>query len=596
MKRIGHARRRVRAASAAGLSMFPFLAVLICTIGSLVVLLVVITRQARLQAAATAAKAAAEAHRDAEAEREMAAWRIEQLQESREKTLEQLADLRNTLGHLEDHARTLETQLRELERIGEALAHGHDSSRRALLEAELERTSAEIRTMEQAVADAERQAADRLPSFAVIPYQGPNETRRRPIYIECRGDAVVLQPEGIMLRADDFDGPDGPGNPLAAALRAKREYLLAYGNLDPRQAGEPYPLLIVRPNGIVAYYAARQAISSWRSEFGYELVESDWKIEFPQPDPQLADLLQKTVESARVRREQLAVAAPRHYGSQRSQVTYRAAPGGGITVDGVRPEPVRPAQRYARPGGTPPSRSTAAGGAETGEGFDASGNGDSGLAGTSEGFDASGTGDSGLSDSARPETAPGGSGDFSRATGGRHASANAGEPPGHAARAQTSEAQASRATTAGSGATRSGSGRPATDGEGTPLQLGEWRDLETLRPVADKKGRDWALPNASQRATPITRPVRIECHPDRLVLPSATGAAGGRTVWLDDSTAKSVDELVTAVWDVIDGWGIAGRDMYWSPVLEMRVAPGSESRFADLEVLLSGSGFSLERL
>jgi hypothetical protein len=114
--------------------------------------------------------------------------------------------------------------------------------------------------------------------------------------------------------------------------------------------------------------------------------------------------------------------------------------------------------------------------------------------------------------------------------------------------------------------------------------------------VADKKGRDWALPNASQRATPITRPVRIECHPDRLVLPSAAGAAGGRTVWLGDSTAKSVDELVTAVWDVIDGWGIAGRDMYWSPVLEMRVAPAAESRFADLEVLLSGSGFSLERL
>ena len=57
-------------------------------------------------------------------------------------------------------------------------------------------------------------------SYSVVPYDGPNGTRRRPIYIECLADAVVLQPEGVRLSEADFEGPLGPGNPLAAALRA----------------------------------------------------------------------------------------------------------------------------------------------------------------------------------------------------------------------------------------------------------------------------------------------------------------------------------------------------------------------------------------
>ena len=67
-------------------------------------------------------------------------------------------------------------------------------------------------------------------------YEGPNQTRRRPIYLECRDDAVMLQPEGIALSESDFEGPMGPGNPLATALRAAREYMLAQHDSIRRQA------------------------------------------------------------------------------------------------------------------------------------------------------------------------------------------------------------------------------------------------------------------------------------------------------------------------------------------------------------------------
>ena len=82
----------------------------------------------------------------------------------------------------------------------------------------------------------------------------------------------------------------GPGNPLAAALRAAREHLLAEREFDP-QAGEPYPMLLVRPEGIAAYYAAREAMKSWGCDFGYELIGDDWKLAYPPPDPRLVGVV-----------------------------------------------------------------------------------------------------------------------------------------------------------------------------------------------------------------------------------------------------------------------------------------------------------------
>ena len=138
------------------------------------------------------------------------------------------------------------------------------------------------------LAEAQQAARNRPRSYAVVPYEGPNQTRRRPVYLECRADDVVLQPEGIVFSEADFDGPPGPGNPLASALRAAREYLgqrvRREGGLRTAArdaAGEPYPLLLVRPSGIAAYYAARGAMKSWGSEFGYELIGDDWKLAVP---------------------------------------------------------------------------------------------------------------------------------------------------------------------------------------------------------------------------------------------------------------------------------------------------------------------------
>ena len=113
--------------------------------------------------------------------------------------------------------------------------------------------------------------------------------------------------------------------------------------------------------------------------------------------------------------------------------------------------------------------------------------------------------------------------------------------------------------------------------------------------LADKRGQDWALRDATKNAVGITRPIRVDCYPDRLVIVPDSRTESELVVPLDPSSTRSVNRFVSNVWEHMDTWGIAGRNMYWRPVLEFRVAPGGEDRYADFSRLLEGSGFIVKK-
>lgn len=318
-----------------GVSLFPFLAVLLCTMGSLVLLLMLIASQTKAQAEAEKALAA-KPKIDTEAIRrreEDLQWKIDQLSKSREKTLADVAEHRAQLSHLEEHASRLRKQLAELE-AAEALLKSQaagDQAGRGALQADLDELRRKIAEAEKKLA-AEKTAGRKPQAFAVVPYDGDKGTRRRPIYIECRGDSIVLQPEGIKFVESDFAGSLGPSNPLATAVRLTSEYLTRGESY--REGEQPYPLLLVRPSGIGSYYAARAGMSSWEGEFGYELIDEDWPLEFPPADPLLSQMIVKAVEEARVRQVMLARAAP-SIRNRGPKATFRVAPsGGGIVQEG----------------------------------------------------------------------------------------------------------------------------------------------------------------------------------------------------------------------------------------------------------------------
>jgi hypothetical protein len=146
-----------------------------------------------------------------------------------------------------------------------------------------------------------------------------------------------------------------------------------------------------------------------------------------------------------------------------------------------------------------------------------------------------------------------------------------------------------------------------------PLRPGEWRPREEFEPppkheeepdnkkrrkdtksLAEKRGEDWALRKASNRAVAVTRPIRIDCYADRMVLAQGTGDR--KIIAINPANPeKSIDKFMAAVWEHMDSWGMAGKGMYWKPILNVYVTPGAESQFEDMETLLQGSGLTIER-
>src|SRR5215212_6190122 len=304
------------------ISLFPFIGILLCTMGALLVILVAVSRSAKNTAER---EVHSTKHVDAKVASEGTHKKIEEVQTYlgslnavRGKAESRLHDEQTRLSNVEDHIRPFHERIQSLQSAAvelKALEQEHYDDH--------QQAAREIERLHKLIVDSQKQiaalqeAGSKAPrSYAVVPYEGPNGTYRRPIYIECVKDGLVLQPEGVRLTADDLRPLIGPGNPLASVLRATRDHLV---RLNPK-IGEnrdlsPYPLLLVRPDGLMVYDRARQAIEAGDFDLGFELVESDWKLKFPQADPQLASVEAQALDQARARQLILAAAAPRAYGN-----------------------------------------------------------------------------------------------------------------------------------------------------------------------------------------------------------------------------------------------------------------------------------------
>jgi hypothetical protein len=550
-------------------SLFPFLAVLICTMGSLILLLVVIARQARLQACEPRVDDHEELRAEIDQELKLARFLASQYDASRETTTADLEEARLKLGQIEDHSGELRRQLSELQAAWkqlDRLESGEESTRQAA-ESELAALAIDIQKLERELDQAKTKAEGRQAAYCIVPYEGPHGTKRRPIYLECSAGGVVLQPEGVRFLADDFEGPLDAGNPLDVGLRSVREYLAAQQSSLNGTDSEAYPLLLVRPSGIAYFYAARSAMKSWGTEFGYELIGDDWELEFPQADPVLAQVVADAVEPARYRQQRLIAAAPSRYGGggggrpvytvkpYRGGVASRGGGGGG---DSERPSPLslRPSGSQGRFG------------------------------------DQAGDASSAASQAGRP----------------------GGEQPGFGMAAQQPPAQAQRGGSPGSAQFGSsdqpggppGSAQSSSSGQpgGSPGSAGEERETaggdaqspspgqnsQAKQSLAKTRGRNWGLPDANQSAVAITRPIRVECHSDRLVIVPERGLGQPRTIDVREGTETSVDAFVSAIWDYMEAWGKAGRGMYWRPVLNVYQGQDGGPTVSELEALLQDSG------
>jgi hypothetical protein len=323
-------------------TLFPFLAVLLCTIGALVLMLVVVSAGIRKDAVATATakqKSKADAATAQPVRMEAGATvapenRIVEIVEeadSRQRPIEPLFGREPLPSPIKEASPQTLTEIAELERVARHLqAEVADRSARfqnvsvkanalqddlqqaiirtANQRAKLEQSAGELRVENQQIIEwldesrkliSEHSKQLLSPVHSIVPYDGQTGTVRRPIIIECVDDVVRFEAEQVEIPVAVLRKFSPEQNPLLSGVQALFGYWMAKEQIaDPgRRPGKPYALILVRPSGAEAFSSAVFALDEIIGDFGYELVEAEFQYELPETTPDAVRECRAAVES-----------------------------------------------------------------------------------------------------------------------------------------------------------------------------------------------------------------------------------------------------------------------------------------------------------
>lgn len=620
-------------------TIFPFLAVLLCTMGTMLVLLVAVAHVSRSKARqeAAAAAAAAEAARVGadsperlrlERTLDEAKRAADEAQELRAEALAKLAEEQLRLSGAEDHLRRLreETEALTAEAAQLVAVEEQHYDDEKVARQELERLNRLVGEIEDELAKAKFAATGRQRRYAVKPLRDARTgTLRPPTYFECRSTGLVLQPEGIELAWADLAAGDF-SSPVAAAQRAVARHYESHPEARAaNEVGVPYPLLVVRPDGVHAYYLARTALESAGIDYGYQPVADDWPLEFGAPNPVLAAEVESAVRTARAEREGLARAIPElsaaMSGAAAAARVAVARGGSARGIGGMIPVAV------ADGNGVGSSGAGLAGGLRVRPADPNSNNPFEGLRiegslpGETSGEDPRG------SDPADPladQRSPGSGGASppplgAPAIAGGAASGPAAEGPAGVASTPDVNATASSPAPEGAGGAAGAQGgtsetppetglatavaaNPLTPDQRTPAAGGASASASG-KSSGDPAAAGTASSAPSRPGVPIIRPIRLYVSRTRVaVLPDEAQSAGdaaraastSQGVNFTGATSAQINELLAVLKRQADSWGIAGDGMYWDPRLVLNVADDGSHRADDVRRMLEAAGVKVQ--
>ncbi|MFO0928994.1 MAG: hypothetical protein U0736_18565 [Gemmataceae bacterium] len=216
---------------------FPFLAVLLCAMGALILVLLVMDRKAKLAAVAKAQEKArqqqreyagrtAARRREADAKRKtaVAAWekrrddlraRVtaekQQLDDEMQRVEARLADAAARLRREEDVVQKLRTQVTaekaRLQQHEQAVADAKREAdglagKAAEAESGKARLTAELEQLEKALAQLREARKRDAETYSIVPYRGKQGDSRRPLYVECAASGLIFHPDRQMVDAE----------------------------------------------------------------------------------------------------------------------------------------------------------------------------------------------------------------------------------------------------------------------------------------------------------------------------------------------------------------------------------------------------------
>jgi len=323
-----------RRSNASSVALFPFLAVLVCTMGALIFLLLSTTRlisDRALQASSTVAespqlplmsvaipdplaedpsakeviipaepdepepaeptydvRAVALEQRQREQDSLNALWasRVHEKSAARDERAKLLNQRRQLQGAADKRVASMKGELEQMEvSLGRMTGELSASAAATGTAKEMIELGTQIKELKRRLRAAQQSDGDNS-KFEVVPFDTISGTSRRPILIECTASGLTFIPEGVTLKPDDLTGFTPSVNPVLVGASALVNYWTAWNMRQPNpvKQPEPYVLLLVRPSGTVAYYVAMKMLSELRQPHGYELIEEETVLQLPPVD------------------------------------------------------------------------------------------------------------------------------------------------------------------------------------------------------------------------------------------------------------------------------------------------------------------------
>jgi hypothetical protein len=326
------------------ISLFPFLAVLVCAMGSLILLLLVMTRKMRqdqyveqtavVESAASevdaelaariaalekqissaelnldSLQANAQAHRSSVDESQVRITDLEtelaQLQEKLKGTdadavpvAESMAESRKLKAEEVALLRQLKDTEKRLLSKQQQLANAQDASNEASVA--LQEKHSDLLKLRDQVDEARSRLAKVSGTSTLLEFSNPTGTERTPIVVDVSGKGFEIYPNGIQITQADMEGFPVRDNPFLAAILTIHQHR-SKGSVT----GAPYVLLLVRPDGALPFYGAQRILMESNIHYGYELLEARELIVSGASDSTEVPLVKTSIDEALRRRENL---------------------------------------------------------------------------------------------------------------------------------------------------------------------------------------------------------------------------------------------------------------------------------------------------
>ncbi len=326
------------------ISLFPFLAVLVCAMGSLILLLLVMTRKMRqdqyveqtavVESAASevdaelaariaalekqissaelnlnSLQANAQAHRSSVDESQVRITDLEtelaQLQEKLKGTdadavpvAESMAESRKLKAEEVALLRQLKDTEKRLLSKQQQLANAQDASNEASLA--LQEKHSDLLKLRDQVDEARSSLAKVSGTSTLLEFSNPTGTERTPIVVDVSGKGFEIYPNGIQITQADMEGFPVRDNPFLAAILTIHQHR-SKGSVT----GAPYVLLLVRPDGALPFYGAQRILMESNIHYGYELLDAKDSVVSGAPDTTEVPLVKNSIDEALRRRENL---------------------------------------------------------------------------------------------------------------------------------------------------------------------------------------------------------------------------------------------------------------------------------------------------